>query len=57
MTGSQIYGESYGRADYEPQMIEIYYLRVRDLSRIDRLSDEEFDAQRVNAALVWSGVK
>jgi len=56
MTGSQIYGESYGRADYEPQMIEIYYLRARDLSRIDRLTDEEFDAQRVNAALVWSGV-
>jgi len=56
MTGSPIYGESYGSVDYEPQRIEIYYLPVRNLAGIDRLSDEEFDAQRENAALVWSGV-
>lgn len=55
-SGSDIYGESYQSADYEPQMIEIYYLPVRNLYGLENLSDEEFDAQRENGTLVWSGV-
>jgi len=56
MSGSDIYGPSYGSADYKPQMIEIYYLPMRDYNKLASLSDEDFDAQRANATLVWSGV-
>ena len=54
-----IYEESFGRnanADYQPIMREIYYLPMRNLDKLNRLSDEEFDAQKEAARLVWSGV-
>lgn len=41
---------------YEPLMREIYYLPMGNMNRLNRLSDEEFDAQREDAVLVWSGV-
>lgn len=37
-------------------MREIYYLPMRNLDKLNRLSDEEFDAQKEAARLVWSGV-
>ena len=37
-------------------MREIYYLPMRNMDRLGRLSDEEFDALREKATLVWSGV-
>lgn len=43
-------------ADYQPEKREIYYLPVENMNRLNRLSDEEFDAQKENADLVWSGV-
>jgi hypothetical protein len=55
-TGSDIYGERYQTADYKPQMIEIYYLPVRNLYRLDKLSDEEYDMQKEKGTLVWNGV-
>lgn len=55
-TGTDIYGERYQTADYKPQMIEIYYLPVRNLNRLDKLSDEEYDKQKEKGTLVWSGV-
>ncbi len=56
--GTDIYDDSYMSQDFgtDPQMKEIYYLPVKDLDKIDRLSDQEYDAQRENAILVWSGV-
>lgn len=54
--GSDIYGDNYKSADYEPQMREIYYLPVRNLHKIEELSDEEFDGLREKGSLVWSGV-
>ncbi len=56
--GTDIYGDSYESADFgsDPQKKEIYYLPVKDLDKIDRLSDQEYDAQKKNAVLVWSGV-
>lgn len=44
---------------YHPSKREIYYLPSRELLDIDRIyemSDEEFDALREQAGLVWSGV-
>lgn len=41
--------------NYEPRMREIYYLPMGNMNRLGRLSDEEFDAQKENAVLVWSG--
>lgn len=56
--GTDIYGDSYMSEDSgaDPQLKEIYYLPVKDLDKIDSLSDQEYDAQRENATLVWSGV-
>lgn len=54
--GSDIYGENYESAEYEPQMREIYYLPVRNLHKIGELSDEEFDGLREKGSLIWSGV-
>lgn len=51
-----IYGNSLYHKNYEPQMREIYYLPIRNLSRLEKLSDDEFDAQRENAVFVWGGV-
>ena len=54
-----IYEESFGRnanEDYQPIPREIYYLPMRNLDKLNRLSDEEFDAQKEAARLVWSGV-
>lgn len=42
--------------DYQPMQREIYYLPMSGLNRLDSLSDEEFDAQKKHAKLVWSGV-
>lgn len=51
-----IYGEDYAAPDYEPKMREIYYLPEKNLLTLEELSDEEFDALRGGAVLVWSGV-
>jgi hypothetical protein len=56
MTSSDIYGPSYGSLNYEPQNIEVYYLPTRDFNRINKLSDSDFDMERTNGVLVWSGV-
>ena len=42
--------------DYQPVEREIYYLPMGNMERLDGLSDEEFDAKREHAELVWSGV-
>ncbi|MCI9340235.1 MAG: hypothetical protein HFG94_06185, partial [Dorea sp.] len=42
--------------DYQPKTREIYYLPTVNMNKLERLSDEEFDAQREDAALVWRGV-
>lgn len=42
--------------DYKPCLKEIYYLPIRDLDHARNLSNEEFDALRENATLVWSGM-
>ncbi len=55
-TGSIIYGDNYQSYDYKPQMIEIYYLPIRNLYKLDDLTDEEFDGLKEKSTLVWSGV-
>lgn len=54
--GSELYGDSYESSYHEPQMKEIYYLPIRNLYKIDELSDEEFDRLREGGQLIWSGV-
>lgn len=54
--GSDLYGDNYESTDYEPQMKEIYYLPIRNIDRIEELSDEEFDKLREQADLIWSGI-
>lgn len=54
--GSDLYGDNYESTDYKPQMKEIYYLPIRNLERIDKLSDEEFDRLRETCDLIWRGV-
>lgn len=54
--GSELYGDCYESGHYEPQMKEIYYLPIRNLERIDRLSDEEFDQLREKCDLIWRGI-
>lgn len=60
--GGSIYGEIYSDSaafdggTHEPEPREIYYLRMRDLSKLEELSDEEYDALREEASLVWKGV-
>ncbi|MCL2109135.1 MAG: zf-HC2 domain-containing protein [Oscillospiraceae bacterium] len=56
MTGSVIYGDSVDRLDYEPQTIEIYYLQETNLHRLERLSDDAFNAKRLEGRLMWQGV-
>lgn len=41
---------------YIPGMKEIYYLPIRNLHKISDFSDEEFDALRDKAELIWKGV-
>jgi len=52
--------QTYAFQDIEnfPQNVEIYYLENlhRMRWRINRMSDERFDALRADGALVWSGV-
>lgn len=41
----------------KPRMTEVYYLPIRNLpEKLDRLSDEEFDAMREHGSLIWSGM-
>lgn len=55
-TGSTIYGDSYESADYQPQRIEVYYLPIRNLEKIDQLTDDEYDKLKERCELIWSGV-
>lgn len=41
--------------NYEPRMREIYYLPMGNMNRLSLLSDEEFEALKEDAVLVWSG--
>lgn len=41
---------------YQSRRREIYYLPMGNMNRLDRLSDEEFDALKMDAIPVWSGV-
>lgn len=56
------YGEIYSDStalEGEPhvsEMREIYYLPMRNLAALDKLSDEEYDALKENASLIWSGM-
>jgi len=43
-------------AGYQPRRTEIYYLPMRNVNQLKRLSDEAFEAKREEAVLVWSGV-
>lgn len=55
----EVFEENFYRnphADYQPVEREIYYLPMGNMDRLDRLSDEEFDAKKEEAELVWSGV-
>lgn len=55
----EVFEENFYRnpnTDYQPLEREIYYLPMGNMDRLDRLSDEEFDAKREEAELVWSGV-
>jgi len=54
--GSDIYGDGYQNINYEPQMREVYYLPMRDIYKIETLSDEEFDNLKNKAYLIWKGV-
>lgn len=57
ITTGMIYdGTASFRENYEPEMKEIYYLLMKNMDRLNKLSDEEFDAQREKATLIWSGV-
>lgn len=47
-------GTSKGK-DHEPEIQEIYYLPIRDLGGLDELTDDEFDALKEKASLIWSG--
>jgi len=55
-TGTRIYGDRFQTVNQEPQMIEIFYLPVRNIIRLLNLSDADFDAQRLNGTLLWSGI-
>ena len=56
ITGTQIYGDRFHTVHGEPRSIEIYYLPIRNFSRLHNLSDESFDAERYNGFLIWSGI-
>lgn len=53
---SSLYGNQYQSPDYKPQMREVYYLPVKNIERLTELSDEDFDAQKERATLIWKGV-
>ena len=53
---SSLYGSQYQSPDYQPQMREIYYLQVKNIEGLEKLSDEEFDEQKEHAILVWKGM-
>ena len=55
-TGGDIYGDKYQNMNYEPQMVEVYYLPRRNLYKIENLSDAEYDKLREKCDLIWSGV-
>lgn len=54
--GSNIYGEDYENPNYKPQKREIYYLPIKNIHKIENLSEEEFDHLREKAYLIWKGV-
>lgn len=54
--GTNIYGDAFQSKNYKPQMREIYYLPMTNIHEIENLSDEEFEALKENATLVWKGI-
>ena len=54
-TGTDTYGDNYESLNYEPQMTEVYYLPLRDLYKINALSDTEYDSLRADSELIWRG--
>lgn len=51
-----INSNGFDTGDYEPQMREIYYLPAKNLDRLEKLSDEEYDKLREKSVLIWSGI-
>ena len=51
-----MYGKDFQSKDYEPQMIEVYYLRQKNLHKLEELSDEEYDNLREKSDLIFSGM-
>lgn len=49
-------GSFFRESNYRTKRREIYYLPMGNMNRLDRLSNEEFDAWKEQAVLVWSGV-
>ena len=59
ISNGDVFEETFHRnanAGYQPKAREIYYLPMGNMNKLERLSDEEFDAQKEDAVLVWSGV-
>lgn len=51
-----INANGFNRADFEPQMREIYYLPVKDLNKLEKFPDGEFDGLREQGTLILSGI-
>jgi hypothetical protein len=43
------------RAGYELKKVEVYYL-IADFEQFNELSLEDYDAERINGVLIWSGM-
>lgn len=51
-----LYGDSNNSLNFAGKKREIYYLPKGNIDQLNRLSDQEFDAQKEHSTQVWSGV-
>lgn len=56
MYSSDIYGDTFQSKDYKPQKRQIYYLPMKNIHKIEKLSDEEFAKLKEKAYLIWEGI-